>query len=196
MGRFEALLGRLNRRRRVLGFCRSGLWRAEDRVQLAAGVVLFMLFVIAGPVGAGFAAHAVYDAGVRAEQHQKATRRQVTATVVRPMGDPDGPGPAPPRTAVVSWTDPGGGRRSAGALLGLRHRTGETVRVWVDRSGRTTHPPQSRSTTGLRATIVLVTVPILAGALALTLHRLLRAGLDRFRYRRWDREISHLTPHL
>jgi hypothetical protein len=94
----------------------------------------------------------------------------------------------------VRWQTPSGSSRT-GQVTSARHAVaGSTVTVWIDASGRLTHPPLTRAESADRAIGAAVATP---AALALLLCVAGRVGsllLDRHRLARWEADWLVVEP--
>ena len=134
--------GRFVRGRR---FDRNPLRRPVDRAETIVLALLLVAFLVSAPLAAlasGSWAHAIAQ---RAELAQMASRRQVTAVVLKVAG------PATPGswnlTSVTSarWTAPDGTVVTSELPVPAYTSAGVKVHVWTTRDGQLTSPPMSES---------------------------------------------------
>ncbi|PKK13822.1 hypothetical protein [Thermomonospora sp. CIF 1] len=187
--RIPAGLGRLRRR---LGFDRNVLRRRIDRIQWAAGLTLAVVFLLAAPLLAVAAGGRAYESGVRAEQHERAARRQVAATVTGPAVVDGRYGN---RVVPAVWRAPDGTVRKGLLPLAEDDRAGTHRWLWVDRTGRPTAPPRSRSRTVIDAGYAAGGAVLAVGVPLLIAYRLVRRRCDRVRDAMWDAEWARIDPH-
>jgi hypothetical protein len=165
--------------------------RTTDRIQALLRVVLLTLLVIGGPTVTAYAGHAVYASVARAARAQAMAWHRIPAHILRtePVATlwqrPDTTGPA---TLSVRWTTPQGTSRT-GEIPGRADATpGRLTAVWINKAGRLTAPPLSRTDVVER---VIEVVAVIAAALILLLSAISWAAslvLDRYRLARWEAE--------
>jgi hypothetical protein len=159
--------------------------------------VVLTLLVIGGPIATANAGHAVYASAARTARAQAMAWHRVPALILRTGAvatlwqRPDTTGPA---TLSVRWTTPHGASRT-GEIAGRSDASpGSVVMVWIDKAGRLTTPPLSRSAVWER---VSEAVAVTAAALILLLSALSWAAslmLDRYRLARWEAEWLAVEP--
>ncbi len=186
------LVTRLLRR---LGLDRNPLRRAIDRIETAAMLGLFTLFLIGGPAAAVIAGKLADAGGLRTEQAQ-ASWHAVPAVLLHSA--PPARGPANPASSVAwvkaRWTAPDGSPRTGSVLVGAGTRAGAAVTVWTDSAGRLTPPPLRHFQVVDQVILAAVTAP---AALAVAL---LGAGwavgrvLNRRRLVHWEAAWSATGP--
>lgn len=188
----------------------GGIWRwrhnplrrGTDLAEAWLALCALLLILFAAPVvGAlvGGAAQGVLQATVR---EQRASRHEVTATVVRLVRgsstevDPDTATGREARTRVVAdWTAPDGARCRGTVLAGLRTpRLGDRFRMWTDAHGRLTARPLDSATATTHAVLAgfgaaLLTAGAVEGGRRAVLWRMVRR-----RYARWDRAWDRTGP--
>jgi hypothetical protein len=183
----------LDRVRRRCGFDRNELRREVDRRQRKAALWLLALYLAVAPAAALVAGRLTHDHGIRAERDERASRHQVTATVLEPGRQTL----ASRKRTVVTWTEADGSRHTGSAVTWRGDGAkGERQRIWVDDdSGRPVVKPRDRSQT------VLATGAAGIGALTglavppLLVYGTVRRRCDRRRYREWDAAWSRLDTH-
>jgi hypothetical protein len=171
--------------------------RATDHIQVLLRAVLLALLVIGGPIAITCVGHAAYVSGVQSARAQSMAWHRVPVLVfrVRPIAmlrqRPDITGPA---RLSVRWTTPQGSSRT-GEIVGRSDAVpGSVVMVWIDKAGRLTAPPLSRTDVWER---VIEGVAVTAAALILLLSALSWAAsalLDRYRLARWEAEWLAVEP--
>ncbi|TNY35786.1 hypothetical protein [Thermomonospora catenispora] len=184
---------RLGRLRRRFGFDRNEMRRRVDRVQWTVGVTLVLVFLLAAPALAVWAGARAYDAGVRAERRQHATRWEATATVTGP-GGVSGERYLH-RTVQATWRAPNGAVRSGRIPAWKDAEVGARRQIWVDRSGRPVARPRPHSRTLVDAGYAAVGGTAGVGAPLLFVYWLVRRRCDRIRYAQWDAEWARIDPH-
>jgi len=179
---------------RRFGCHRNAMRRPLDRTQTIIGLGLFLLFLVLGAIVVAGAVQRVYDAGVRAERHESATRHQVDAIVVgrdatragvsgQVLGSPD----------HVQWRAADGSRRTD--VVDTGKRPGQHVTFWVDNSGAISRTPQNHTQTAGTAGfagaggLAAVAAPLALG------YALIRRRFDRRRFAEWDDEWALISPH-
>lgn len=167
------------------------LRRPSDRFEWWFRRFLMILLVLGLPVAAYSAGTTACRASMRTVRAQAAERHEVTARLTEDVQRHDNVVKQP---AQVRWTDASGVVRTGAALVKPGAPKGTAVRVWVDRNGTVTSPPDSTlnaRTTGW----------VMGGAAAFGMAfgsyafwvgtRLL---LDRRRYAQWDAEWARAEP--
>lgn len=180
---------------RWLGLDRNPLRRTCDRVEAALRLIVLLGIVVAVIAGINMGMRA-YDQGLRVEQEHKRTRQQVPAVLIQ---DLTRPGVAPaggviPGRARAEWKAPDGSLRRGLVEVDPARRTGDTVLVWVDRSGDLTRPPQDRGTTTAAAISSGLAVPLAAVAISTVLLVATRVVNQRRAARRWEAEWTIVEP--
>jgi hypothetical protein len=179
---------------RRFGWHRSPMRRPLDRAQTIIGFGLFLLFLVVGPIVVFGAVRLEYDAGVRAERHESATRRQVDAVVMgrdAPRGGLSGQVLASPDQ--VRWQTADGSWRTG--VFDAGKRVGDHVMLWVDDAGAISRAPQNHTqTVGTAGFAAAGGLAAVAAPLALG-HALIRRRFDRRRLAEWDDEWALISPH-
>ncbi|WP_344590885.1 Rv1733c family protein [Actinomadura vinacea] len=178
------------RLRSLLGLERNELRRPVDRRQrwIALGLLLLLL-AVAPPVGIWCAGWA-NASGVRAEQAERAERRQVVATVVSTGGLTTSGDRYVHETVRATWPRPGATGREAtrtGTLPSWKNaKVGAKKRIWVDRTGDPVVRPRPHSRTVTDAVYAGGAAAIAAGLPFLGAYLLVRYQCDRRRDEMWD----------
>ncbi|WP_020639739.1 Rv1733c family protein [Amycolatopsis balhimycina] len=178
---------------------RGSVARASDRFQAGLLIFVALLALAALPVSAALGSETfVRQQGESAQQVSE--RMQVTATLLA-----DGPDiTVNSRAGVVgngrptdaTWTLPDGTRRVGKIVADEGKLKGETLTVWVDRTGSPVDPPLSGA--GVVIDAVVLGLGLWLGALALLAlaYRLAVFSLDRFRFAQWQHEwFRELDPN-
>jgi hypothetical protein len=168
------------------------LRRQVDRTHARIVIAFTAVTMTAGPLVGAVAAQAAYDAGLRTERHQAATRHPVEATVLsvpsnafRFSAD---------QKTTVRWRDATGALRSG--LVPLRGGDDRGLRrtIWLDQAGRPASQPNSHTHTVVDAVVTSATS---VSALCLLLgmsYLLLERRLDRRRSASWEQEWIRIAP--
>jgi hypothetical protein len=176
---------RVDRRRRACGFDRNDLRRDVDRAQWGLGLVLLILFLgVATPLGV-HVARTVHASAVR----EAAAWHRVDATVVK-TAESRGR-----HKITVTWTEPGGTRRTGDYTTWRGPRAGSRVTLWADSRSVSDVPPPRHSAAITRAAVAAAGAVLAAGLPPLGLYRLVRHRCDRRRDRSWDAAWARLDNH-
>ncbi|MFC0040725.1 hypothetical protein [Actinomadura rayongensis] len=184
-------VGRLRRR---LGFDRNPLRRPVDRVQWTVGLVLLGLFLVVAPLVAGRTATRTYDAGVRTERVQGASRYHAVARVTDVRVKQDG-GRNSSKYAVLRWDAPDGTIRTAETWAWFGAAPGDRRGIWADTDGRLTGRPQKHAETIANASLAGIVATGAAGLPFLAAYLLVRQSCDRRRRIQWETELARLGRH-
>jgi hypothetical protein len=170
---------------------RGSVARASDRFQAGLLGFVVLLALAALPVAASFGSE-TYVRQQGQSARQLGERTQVTATLLA-----DGPtitinsragvaGNGEPTDAT--WVLADGTRRVGQVVAGRGTLKGETLTIWVDRTGNPVDPPLSGA--GVVIDAVGVGLGLWLGTLALlaACYRLTVFSLDRFRLAQWQHE--------
>ncbi|MFI9508551.1 DUF3592 domain-containing protein [Nocardia sp. NPDC052566] len=174
--------GVLRRTCRRVGLDRNPMRRREDRVQTVVAATLTVLFLVIVPVLAIVFGGWIYRTEAVAVQARTAQLSRVEATVTE-VGKT--PLYAPVTPAKVTWRDAGDVIHNGEYPSTTMVRPGETVTIWLDRSGAIVPAP---SDTKAASKAVLLTSGVLLGVLVVfaAAYYGLRGGLDRRRLRQWE----------
>ncbi|MBT2210218.1 MULTISPECIES: hypothetical protein [Actinomadura] len=172
-----------DRLRRRFGFDHNALRRDVDRRQWMLGIALLMLFLSLAPPLCAWAGRSVYASGVRAERQERATRHEVSATVLRVEDMRSG------RKVTVTWREPDGTARTGSFTAFHGGTAGQRREVWVGPSSQVTDeaPRHHTRTVGDTLTVALGSAMAL-GMPLLGLYLIIRYRCDQRRYRLWDAE--------
>ena len=185
-------LGRVLRGRRL---DRNPLRRRSDRVETTVLGLLLAAFL----AGAPFATHAAgswaYATSAREAQAQRASLRQVPATLLKaaPAWNGYGNGGGLPEVDA-RWRATDGQVRAGEVFVQVGAAAGSTVLVWTNRTGQLTGPPLGPAQLARRAQMAASAA---AGSLAIVLIAagwLARKFLDRRRLAAWDADWLATGP--
>ncbi len=182
---------------RWLGLDRNPLRRPADRLEVALRLIVLIVILAGVPLASIGVGRAVYHAGLRQAQAERATEHQASAMLTRPAPAHGSPDPySGVETAWVSarWVGPNGTIHYGQVLAAAGKAKGTAVTIWTDASGSAIDPPESHAdivssvfvgsaSTGLLLTLALVGLHVLG-------HRV----LDRRRMRAWDAEWRTTGP--
>jgi hypothetical protein len=143
-------LARLIRRWRL---DHNPLRRACDRTETVLLGALLAAFLAIAPFAANAAGSWAYATSAREAQTQRATIRQVPATLMEGPGQEISyPGGGyEPADVDARWRAPDGQVRTGVLVSPLGATAGSTVPVWVDRAGHLANPPLARTQLVYRA---------------------------------------------
>jgi hypothetical protein len=186
-------LARLLRGRR---FDRNPLRRRSDRAETVVLGALLATFLAAAPFAAyiaGSLAHATY---AREAQAQRATLRQVPATLLQATPKITAyPGAGViPLGVDARWRAPDGQVRTGLLFAPPGAAAGSTILVWVNHAGQQADPPLGRAQLATRARLA---EELTVGVLAITLTVigwLARRSLNRRRMAAWDADWLATGP--
>ena len=185
---------RLVRFVRAWGFDRNPMRRPIDRVETVVAIFLTLLFLVVAPLVIAGAVSRTYDAGVRAEKHQLATRHSVSVTVLGEAGiATDGTGNGIHRVVQVSWRDHGVSRTATVPEL-QGDKAGKHRALWLDSAGRVVARPRDRAQTASDAVLAGVFALAATGLPIGGCWLLARKRLDRRRLVQWEDDWAKTAP--
>ena len=174
---------------------RNPLRRTADRVEAAVMAGLLAVFLAGVPLAALAAAGQVAASGMRAGRVQ-ARWRQVPAVLLQ-----DAPQLAQARSQAsleplvrARWTAPGGAPREGEVYAPGGARSGATVLVWTDGSGRLEPAPVQHADVVAQEALAALAAAVLAAAAVAVTGLLARRVLDQRRLAAWDAEWSRTGP--
>jgi hypothetical protein len=174
------------RLRRRLGLERNALRRRVDRVQRAVALTLLVLLLAFAPPLAAWCGGLAYDAGLRAERHERADRHTVLATVVSTGGYGSAGDRYVHETVQATWPRPDG-KTHTGTLPSWKGaKVGAHKRIWVDREGTLTVRPRPHSRTVTDAVYAGGAAALGVGTPLLLIYLFVRRRCDRHRYAQWE----------
>ncbi|MFD0686722.1 Rv1733c family protein [Actinomadura fibrosa] len=178
--------GTLARLRRRLGFERNELRRRVDRVQRLAALLLLLLLLGTAPPLALWTAHWSYDSGVAAERAERASRRQVVATVTSTGGIGTAGDRYIHETVQAAWTGVDGRRHSGSLPSWKKARVGAHRTIWIDRRSEPTVRPRPHSRTVTDATYAAAATVLALSMPVLLAYAMVRRRCDRHRDELWE----------
>lgn len=169
-------------------FGRNPLLRRTDRIEAAVVLVALVLSLLALPV-AGVVGSVVYEARHSQYVQEASQRHAVVATVTA-----TGVGGVDHSVVQANWPIIDGDRSGLIAAT-TDAKSGQQVRIWIDKSGNPVDPPTPgwRALTGALGTAL--TVAVATGVAAAALVTGIRARLDRARDAWWEQEIRYLQEN-
>jgi hypothetical protein len=186
-------LARLLRGRRL---DRNPLRRRSDRAETVVLGALLAAFLAVAPFAAHAAGSWAYAVSAREAQAQRATLRQIPATLLQtPSKVISYPGAGVIPLAVdARWRAPDGQMKTGMLFAPLGATAGSTVLVWVNHAGQLADPPLGHPQLITRAQLAR---EFAAGAVAIVLiviGWLVRRSLDRRRMAAWDADWLATGP--
>jgi hypothetical protein len=171
---------------------RGPIVRTVDRIEAYAVVACIVLLAFAVHPAVDVA-QSVYTTSSAAFAKETATRHLVEAVALE-AGRPTAQGPGAAYSAHVQWFSR---NETHDKLIRMDHavKSGDHVRIWVTDEGKATSPPRNDSDAradSVGAGAVVWLAALAAGLCALAV---LRRGLDRLRYRAWDRDLRTLVDN-
>jgi hypothetical protein len=186
-------LGRVLRGRRL---DRNPLRRRSDRIETAVLGLLLAAFLAGAPFAGRAAGSWAYATSAREAQAQRASLRQVPATLLKAAQGwnayANGEGASPDVDA--RWRAPDGQVRTGEVFVPAGAAAGRTVLVWTNRAGQLTGPPlgpvqlTSRAQLAAGAAVGSLAVALIAAAW------LTRRSLHRRRLAAWDADWLATGP--
>ena len=195
--RWFARAGRPARLARQMGLGRNPLRRRTDRIEAWISAALFAVFLIAAPISYNLSGHWVHQGGL-AEQRAQQSWHQTPAVLET----------AAPRVPMYAfrlswqntvpvearWLGPAGQPRSGVVTAPAGSRAGQTVQIWVDRSGRATGAPLGGAELTRRVISAEVLAPAALAVLLLCLACVARWLLNRRRLADWEAAWASIGP--
>jgi hypothetical protein len=169
---------------------RNPLVRSVDRLELLI-ITVGILVVLAAAACAGALGTAVHDARSRAYITQAETRHTVIANAIDDSTFVFGSGDYVATRVNARWQADGTEHTGNLTLVGAV-KTGDSLRIWVDRNGNRANAPTPTSQAGVDAVFVAYmvwqTVVLAVAGLVCWAH----SRLERRRDSSWEREIRWL----
>ena len=168
---------------------RNPLVRGSDRLELLIVAVGLFLVVVAGAC-AGALGTAVHDARSRVYVAQAQTRSTVVAEAIDDSrivvgGDHNA-------TRVNAKWHVDGTERTGSITLDHAIKTGDTLRIWVDRGGNRVEAPTPTSQAGVEAAVAGYAAWLTVAVAVAGFVRWGRSRLDRWRDSAWERDLRYL----
>jgi len=172
---------------------RNELRRPSDRIEGVVVVALSAAFLMAAVMAAFMAEH-IYQS-----QRAAAAGLRPAAAVLSQAGPVAGNAVEPAAQAQARWRLSNGTERSgflttqtAPAIYDAR--TGTSVQVWLDRSGKPQPPPPGQPDIILNALIAGISITAGTALLLILCYRLCRLALDRHRLAKWGSAWAATGP--
>ncbi|WP_327312803.1 Rv1733c family protein [Streptomyces sp. NBC_01235] len=178
------------------------LRRGTDLAEAWVALSALLLILLVAPVVGSLVGTAAQDVLQQAVREQRASRHEVTATVVRKVDgsplevDPETATGRDARTRVVAdWTAPDGTAQHGTVLASLKTpHNGDHFEIWTDGHGRLMGRPLDSATATTHAVLAgfgaaLLTVGTVEGGRRLIVWRMVRR-----RYARWDQAWDRAGP--
>ncbi|MFF4833991.1 hypothetical protein [Streptomyces sp. NPDC001315] len=188
----------------------GGLWRwrhnplrrGTDLVEAWVALVALLLILVVAPVIGSVVGGVAQDALQRSVRDQRATRHEVTATVVRELAhspletDPDTSGLRDARSRVVAdWKAPDGTAHHGPATASLNTpHSGDHFTIWTDTHGNIVARPLDSATATTHAVLAGFGAAMLTAGLVEGGRRLIVWRMVRGRYARWDQAWDRAGP--
>ena len=192
-----ARTGRLTRLARRLWMGNSRLRRRVDRIEAWITRGLIAVFLVGAPLAFIAAGRWVQQGGLR-EQRAQQSWHQVPAVVLKTApAQPQFEFGLPWNTSVMvvaRWAGPGARDRVGEVPVPAGTAAGRTVRVWVDRSGRSSGPPVLPSELMKRVIGAETLAPPALAILLLGVAGLIRWVMDRRRLAGWEAGWAAIGP--
>jgi hypothetical protein len=171
------------------------LRRGVDKLESAAITCLIIVFLIAAPLLAIFAAHAVGAAGT-SEMNAESQWRRVTAVLKQSAAEGTIGVDGDWETAWVKaqWTMPGGAKKTGMVAAALNARLGQHVAVYVTPTGQLTHEPLTRAEVAERTVMAAVACPVALAVVLTIALGVIRILSSRRRMACWAREWEATGP--
>jgi hypothetical protein len=187
----------LSRVTRFLGLDRNPLRRRVDRVEAWLSLLLTATFLVAGPAVAWYAGGAAYHNAARVARDEQRERVQVNAVLeaeakVAYSGSDDSPGAQEPVQA--RWQGPDGTTHRGMIVPDRPGPVGTVVRVWTDRVGRLTDPPQTVGSGRVNGIAIGVLALMVMGGMLAGVALLIRQVANRRRLVWWQGEWTVVEP--
>ncbi len=186
-------IGRLLRR---LGWDRNPMRRSTDRLQAIARAVLLAAFLVGAPIVTIYVSHGIYVSGLRTQRAQAAAWHRVPAHILRvtPIAPAWRHAPGPTTLCSLRWTRPDGASQTGEITSAGNPVAGSTMTVWIDETGRLTHPPLSRAEVIDQAFHAAVVIPVALALLLAAISRVVSLMLDKHRLACWEADWTAVEP--
>ncbi|WP_309058984.1 hypothetical protein [Streptomyces sp.] len=173
------------------------LRRRSDVVEAWTALAVAVLVGAGAPLVGAVAAWWAHGEARATAAEQRADRHRVRAEVVgwsagtRPSSRAGG---RHVYRALVRWTEPGEGRRTALARVPPDARRGDVVHVWFDSRGRDVPPPVDNASVWQHSIGVGTCAAGVSAAGVLLVHRAVREVALRRRLAEWERAWARTEP--
>jgi len=180
---------------RRIGLDHNPLRRGTDRAEAWIRIVLVLVFLAGAPVAGWAAGHWAGSTVPTAAHARLAGEHRIPATLLN--GVPAGSNYF---SAVgfgwvrARWTAPGGSVHTGYVEAPAGSRAGGTVPVWLDRTGRFTAPPLTRSQAQGLMLMTAAFAPAVLALLLLAVMGLVGLILERRRLASWKQAWSAIEP--
>lgn len=172
---------------------RNPLRRASDRAETYLIAGLFVAAAAGTPFAVQAASHAAYNAALRTQQAQLASRHQVPAVLtVAAAGTSSSYAFSAQVPVKATWTSVDGSKHSGQVLARTGSPKGSTVKIWTDAAGNLTSPPLLSSQIAGQADLAGTGAVIGMAALFMGETAVVRYVLNRRRMTAWaaDWEVT------
>ncbi|MHA5054516.1 Rv1733c family protein [Streptomyces sp. SD15] len=188
----------------------GGLWRwrhnplrrTTDLVEAWLALLAVLLILVVAPLIGVVTGAVAEDALQQSVRDQRQARHEVTATVVKKVGqapldpDPEASSARSPHTRVLAdWTAPDGSTHHGKVMAALKSpHPGDHFALWTDQHGAIVGRPLDPATATTHAVLAgfgaaLMTAGLLEGSRRLIVWRMVRR-----RYARWDQAWDKAGP--
>ncbi|MFI9544824.1 hypothetical protein ACIHAR_12985 [Streptomyces sp. NPDC052016] len=191
---------------RVIG----GLWRwrhnplrrTTDLVEAWVALSALLLILLVAPAVGALAGAVAQDSLQQSVREQRASRHEITATVVRKIdgslleADPESASGRDTRTRVIAdWTAPDGTAHHGAVLAGLDSpRPGDHFAIWTDTHGRLVARPLDTATATTHAVLAGFGAAVVTAGVVEGVRRLIVWRMVHRRYVRWDQAWDRAGP--
>ena len=192
-----ARTGWLTRLARRLWMGNNRLRRRVDRIEAWITGGLIAVFLVGAPLSWFGAGRWAQQAGLREQRAQQSWHRVPAVVLKGAPAQPQFEFGLPWNTSALvlsRWAGPGGTDRVGQVPVKAGTPAGQTVQVWVDRSGRPTGPPILPAELAKRVIGTEMLAPPALAVLLLSLAWLVRWVMDRRRLAGWEAGWASIGP--
>ncbi|CAM5261984.1 Rv1733c family protein [Streptomyces aurantiogriseus] len=188
----------------------GGLWRwrhnplrrTTDLIEAWVALSALLLILLVAPVVGALVGAVAQDALQQSVRDQRASRHQVTATVVRKLegslleADPESASGRDARIRVTAdWTAPDGTAHHGAVVADLdTPQRGDHFAIWTDTHGRPVARPLDPATATTHAVLAGFGAALLTAGLVEGSRRVILWRMVRRRYARWDQAWDRAGP--
>ena len=188
------------RRLRRLTFAVWGnpLARNADRVEAALVILVVGIWLLALPIVAAAGSIWWPEASATAveEQHARVSTSAVLTENAADFLFSQSGNPISGQVPVAArWVAPDGSERAGTVSAAGGAKIGDTVQIWVDRSGDLTAAPMSSTGAALLVVVAVTGVWVAIGAVLAACWLTVRWRLGRRRIAGWDHDWKRVEPH-